>query len=152
MMLVQQGRGYHIAMPSPSCQTDILVKMLKKQNLMRKCQTVGSHLHSPEYFAFFVFLFFLNGFAWLSYGIFALFAFFAFLMGLHYPHLWDAVSCRRDQKWLSPMDAEESAHRGGNTIASRRQVSNTLQDSWPQSQKRSRIFSTTNPSAFCCAW
>ena len=29
---------------------------------------------------------------------------------------------------MSPMDAEESAHRGGNTIASRHQVSNTLQD------------------------
>ena len=29
---------------------------------------------------------------------------------------------------MSPMDAEESANRGGNTIASRRQVSNNLQD------------------------
>ena len=30
----------------------------KKQNLMRKCQMVGSHLHSPEYFVFLCFCFF----------------------------------------------------------------------------------------------
>ena len=53
---------------------------------MRKCQMVGCHLHSPEYFVFLFFLFFLNGFAWSSDGTFALFAFFAFLVVLHYSH------------------------------------------------------------------
>ena len=61
---------------------------------------LGSHLHSPEYFVFLFFLLFLNGFAWLSNGIFALFALFAFLVVLHYSHLWDAVGCPHDQKWL----------------------------------------------------
>ena len=49
---------------------------------------------------FVAFLFFLNGFAWLSHGAFALFALFAFLSFLHYSHSWDAVGCPHDQKWL----------------------------------------------------
>ena len=64
-MSVQQGNkggGQHIATASPPCQTDILFKIRfediitrAKKNLMRKCQMVGSHLHSPEFFFFYLF-------------------------------------------------------------------------------------------------
>ena len=96
-----KGRGGHSYMlaPPPPCWTNIITRA-KKAKSHAEVPNVGSHLHSPEYFAFFAFLLVLNGFAWLSNGTFALFVFFAFLMVLHYSHLWDAVGCPHDQKWL----------------------------------------------------
>ena len=89
-------------MPSPSCRTDILFKV-RLEDIITRAKKAKSHAEAPNCrlppafswrLCLFCFLFFLNGFAWLSDGTFALFAFFAFLVVLHYSHYTlDARDC-----------------------------------------------------------
>ena len=59
---------------------------------MRKRQIVGSHLHSPEYFGFFVFFAFSQWFCMVIRWDLCFVCFcFAFLVVLHYSHSWGAA-------------------------------------------------------------
>ena len=81
-------------MPSPSCQTDILLKerlediitRAKKAKSHAEVPNVGSHLHSPEYFSCFVVLVFSQWFCMVIKWDLCFVCFFAFLVVLHYSH------------------------------------------------------------------
>ena len=94
------GRGGHSYMLAPPhCWTNLITRATKAKS-HAEVPNVGSHLHSPEYFVFFVFCVFSQWFCMVIKWDLCFVWFCCFSCSFALFYLWDAVGCPHDQKWL----------------------------------------------------